>query len=241
MLGRLNTLGGLDDLSKGIIRTVGPAEDRFTEDRLRILRAIRFAARFGSELDEDIIKFLEKDSSLAGISSERIRDEFLKGIKSAKSVRRFIKLLFKFNMLGEIFLPDMFIDTRVGETRDHLIVIAMLLRRMDSNRLKTLLEEKTFTRDEIKGIVFLNNLREGNAKAAIIMKRQEKNSGLSKEQIIEFARLVGLNGVFIDLFLGFELTVTGEQVMELTGIKAGPALGALINGMEESNFNALFS
>jgi tRNA nucleotidyltransferase/poly(A) polymerase len=78
----VDLVGGVDDLKQGVVRTVGTPEDRFGEDRLRILRAIRFAGRFGSELDPATDAALQKDSSLEGISGERIRDEFIKGIIS---------------------------------------------------------------------------------------------------------------------------------------------------------------
>lgn len=235
----VDLVGGLDDLSKGIIRTVGPAEDRFAEDRLRILRAIRFAARFGSELDEDIIKALHDNHSLKGISSERIRDEFLKGVKTAKSVRGFIHLLVKFGLMSEIFLPPLGLNSFVGNTKDPILVLAQILRSNPTELLKTTLNAISYTSDEIKGIVFLNRLEMSIDKKLIEMKKEQKNSGLSKDQIREFARLVGIDGVFIDLFLEFELTISGGQVMELTGIKAGPELGKLINDMELVKFNDL--
>ena len=79
----VDLVGGVEDLKNGVVRTVGNPADRFGEDRLRILRAIRFAGRFGSELDPAVEAALKKDNSLKGVSPERIRDEFLKGIKTA--------------------------------------------------------------------------------------------------------------------------------------------------------------
>ena len=89
----VDLVNGVSDLKKGIVRTVGHPVDRFNEDKLRILRAIRFAARFGSDLDADIDAALKRDASLGEVSGERIRDEFIKGIKSAKSVKHFLELL----------------------------------------------------------------------------------------------------------------------------------------------------
>ena len=51
----VDMVGGVEDLKKGIIRTVGDAAERFEEDRLRILRAIRFVSRFDGVLSKDII------------------------------------------------------------------------------------------------------------------------------------------------------------------------------------------
>lgn len=77
----VDLVDGINDLENSIIRTVGNADDRFKEDKLRKIRAVRFAARFNSDLSDDIITSFLNDSSLLGISSERIHDEFIKGIK----------------------------------------------------------------------------------------------------------------------------------------------------------------
>ena len=74
--------GGIDDIKSGVIRTVGNAEDRFKEDCLRILRAIRFAARFDFTLTKDTIAAIRScGSTVTNTSPERIGDEFCKMIK----------------------------------------------------------------------------------------------------------------------------------------------------------------
>lgn len=235
----VDLVGGIEDLENGIIRTVGSAEDRFGEDRLRILRAIRFAARFGSELDADIVQALKKNSSLEGISTERIRDEFLKGIKSAKSVRGFLKILLRFNLITEIFFSGRIILTDIGNSKDPIIVLAQMLNMVDfisEGFLKEALNARSYTTDEIKGILFLTKLGGMTLKDVVPMKRLQKNSGLSDSQIREFARLEGISGVFIDLFLEFSLSVSGTKVMVETGLKGGPELGKLIEEMELANY-----
>jgi len=82
----VDLVGGVDDIKNGVVRTVGDANERFTEDRLRVLRAIRFAARFGTQLSDEIKDSLKNDNNLSGVSPERIRDEFLKGVKTASNV-----------------------------------------------------------------------------------------------------------------------------------------------------------
>ncbi len=94
----VDLVGGVNDLKNGIVRTVGRPEERFNEDRLSILRAIRFAGRFGSELNPDVDAALKNNASLEGISGERIRDEFIKGIVSAKSVKHFLGLIDKYGL-----------------------------------------------------------------------------------------------------------------------------------------------
>ena len=81
---------GLEDLEAGRTRFVGQAADRIREDRLRILRAFRFHARFGlRELDGDILQALSDQAhGLAALSGERIRQEMARLIVGPSCCRR---------------------------------------------------------------------------------------------------------------------------------------------------------
>ena len=77
--GLVDIFGGKKDLQQGIIRCVGDARERFTEDALRILRAIRFSAQLGYKIEEKTREAIEElASSLKYISAERIQAEFIK-------------------------------------------------------------------------------------------------------------------------------------------------------------------
>lgn len=77
--GLVDVFHGYEDLKEGIIRCVGSAKDRFDEDALRILRAIRFSAQLGFRIEENTLKAVEeKSSNLKNISAERIRVELCK-------------------------------------------------------------------------------------------------------------------------------------------------------------------
>ena len=79
---------GQDDLTTKIIRTVGSADERFGEDALRMLRAVRFSAELGFEINSDTKKAISQNASLlAKISQERIRDEFIKMISSDRPMQ----------------------------------------------------------------------------------------------------------------------------------------------------------
>ena len=81
--GIVDLFGGIDDLKAGIIRAVGDPKERFTEDALRMLRALRFSARFGYDIDADTLNAVkELAPTLSKISAERIREEFEKLICS---------------------------------------------------------------------------------------------------------------------------------------------------------------
>lgn len=77
--------GGLADLSSGVIRAVGNPQERFAEDALRTLRAIRFYAEHGFEIETKTKKaIIDEASGLSQISKERIRDEFIKILESER-------------------------------------------------------------------------------------------------------------------------------------------------------------
>lgn len=72
---------GLADIQNKVLRTVGSASDRFEEDALRVIRAIRFASRFGYKIDTSTVEAIRnKRHLLKNISRERIKDELLKTI-----------------------------------------------------------------------------------------------------------------------------------------------------------------
>lgn len=74
---------GQDAIKDNVIETVGDANDRFSEDALRIMRAVRFKAQLGFEVSQETLKALKTNvSKLENVSRERIRDEFSKMISS---------------------------------------------------------------------------------------------------------------------------------------------------------------
>ena len=101
----LDYVGGRADLSAGIIRTIGQSERRFAEDKLRMLRAVRFAARFGYQIDPatfDAIRALR--SEIHQVSRERVRDELVKMLTEGHA-RRAFELLDQSGLLKEV-LPE---------------------------------------------------------------------------------------------------------------------------------------
>lgn len=81
--GLVDIFGGMDDLDNKIIRCVGNARARFGEDALRILRAVRFAAQLGFEIEEETKAGIrELAPTLANISAERIQVELIKMLVS---------------------------------------------------------------------------------------------------------------------------------------------------------------
>jgi len=102
----VDLFGGEKDLKAKIIRTVGDPNERFNEDALRIMRAVRFATTLDFKIEEKTFEAIKKHSmSLSEISGERIRDELLK-IISDKNADLGILLLRDTGIL-EIIIPEL--------------------------------------------------------------------------------------------------------------------------------------
>jgi tRNA nucleotidyltransferase (CCA-adding enzyme) len=77
--------GGMDDLRRGVLRTVGDPAERFREDRLRVLRALRFAGRFGLRVDPATWEAARAAAPhLPHLSAERVREELLKLLREVR-------------------------------------------------------------------------------------------------------------------------------------------------------------
>ncbi len=105
--GRLvDEFGGMSDIKDKVLKTVGRAEDRFTEDALRMMRAIRFSTQLGFTIEGDTLTAISTLKNLIKeISQERIKDEFEKIIMSPDPVMG-IGLLQKLGLLTHI-IPEL--------------------------------------------------------------------------------------------------------------------------------------
>jgi tRNA nucleotidyltransferase/poly(A) polymerase len=240
----IDLVGGVDDIRNGIVRTVGKSEDRFGEDRLRIMRSIRFAARFGKELDSSVDAALTNDASLKGISGERIRDEFIKGLKSAKTQKHFLLLLDKYKLFDWVFrglVVDLSFVNRLGSYNhdDYIVLLARLLKKNDLGVLKNKLNDLKYTVDEIKAMTFLIAMLKLDIETAVTLKKAEQHAGVSSDQIRDFCGKENVPSQLLDAFEVFRLSVSGPEVMDKFNLKPSPEVGKMIQKLETDNFNKL--
>ena len=231
----VDLVGGIDDLNNGVVRTVGNPRERFNEDRLRIMRIIRFAARTGHEVDSLADQELQKDASMQGISKERIRDEFLKGIKSALSVKYFFELLNKYKLFDWIF-TGLNVATDFNNEKDPIVAIAYLLRNNKLQDVSDCLQNSKYTANEIKAISFLLLLKKFNGTDVYELKKAEEKSKASEDQIMKFANLTNMRMDLIGAFCKFKLRVTGQMLQNM-GVPNGAEMGAKIRELEDQNFS----
>lgn len=101
----LDYVGGQADIPKKVIRAIGKAEERFDEDKLRLLRAIRFASSLGFEIEDATWQAIKKKAPLINqVSPERIRDEIVKML-TRPGASRGLELLSS-SGLGKEILPE---------------------------------------------------------------------------------------------------------------------------------------
>jgi poly(A) polymerase len=98
----LDFVAGRRDLEKGIVRAIGDPAQRYAEDKLRLLRAVRFAARLNFHLEVEGIRC--KAAEITQVSAERIRDELTR-ILTEGGARRGFELLYQLGLLARI-LPE---------------------------------------------------------------------------------------------------------------------------------------
>jgi tRNA nucleotidyltransferase (CCA-adding enzyme) len=125
--------GGAGDLEKHLVRAVGDPGQRFREDYLRILRALRFAARFDFRIDPatwDAARIAA--SGLSRLSAERVRDEWFKSLRTARSLPQLVSL-WKDVGAAQAWIPELGAAPTPGtqlatppEERDPVLLTALL-------------------------------------------------------------------------------------------------------------------
>lgn len=115
--GLVDIFGGMEDLHNGIIRCVGEARARFSEDALRILRGVRFAAQLGFEIEEGTKRGMQELApNLRNISAERIQVELVKMLVSDRP--DLLRVAYELG-ITEQFLPEFDLLMRTEQETPH--------------------------------------------------------------------------------------------------------------------------
>ncbi len=118
----VDPFGGQADLKAKIIRTVGNPEDRFSEDALRLLRAVRFAAVLSFKIENATLEAIKKNTAwLEAISKERIRDEFIKIVESDNAYEGI--LLLEESGLLKYIIPELKEGIGVDQNLHHIYTV----------------------------------------------------------------------------------------------------------------------
>src|SRR5699024_8152224 len=116
--GIVDPFNGVKDLEKKIIRSVGNPKERFKEDYLRILRAVRFSTVLDFEIEKETLKAAEEYvSNISNVSMERINQEFFKILLSSKPSKG-IELMREIGLL-DIIVPEMIPSIGFNQQNPH--------------------------------------------------------------------------------------------------------------------------
>ncbi|MBQ7100316.1 MAG: CCA tRNA nucleotidyltransferase [Clostridia bacterium] len=245
--------GGKEDLQKKIIRCVGCAQKRFDEDALRIMRALRFAATLGFELEESTARAVrEQKSLLKNIAVERIRVETDKLLLGSCA-----DILYGYREVFSVFIPEAEITRETAEKisladKETEIRLALLLGNLTSEnasavlgrlrysnivtkRSVELIENKNKVIENTSSAVkrLLNAFGKENAERLVRFKRAD--GGLTpeaeKEILSEISRIID-DGECYSLAA---LAVSGSDLsaIGIKGKKTGETLNRLLNEVME--------
>ncbi len=145
--------GGREDLERRLIRCVGNAYNRFNEDALRIMRALRFAATLGFEIETETAKAIhEKKHLLSKIAAERIQKEFAKLLTGSCS-----DILKEFADVIKVFLPEADLSEQTAELiecapADPTLRLALLLTNLGPDKASEALRSLRFDNRTVRDI-----------------------------------------------------------------------------------------
>lgn len=195
--GYIDMFGGIEDIKNKTIRAIGNPKDRFNEDALRILRAIRFASKLGFEIEENAKKaMLECKHLLHNISGERIAAEINKFVLGS-NVKKAI--LDHYDILSEIIPEfeamhnfDQKNDWHVYDVLTHTAVVVENTPQIAHLRLTALLHDTgkvhTFTVDE-NGIGHFYGHNDKSAEIAENYLTKYKYDNFTKERVYKLVKV----------------------------------------------------
>jgi tRNA nucleotidyltransferase/poly(A) polymerase len=183
-------------------------------------------------MEQQTYEALRKNPNISGVSSERVRDEFIKGIQKAKSVSNYLKLCNDLGLLKQI-LKGLSIDTGFKNIQDYIVQIAYLLRKNNPMKVNSQLKSLKYQNQEAFDIWFLLILMKFNAKNIYMYKTEQKKTKLSSSQLKLWGSLSG-QGSWITKMDRFKLSVKGGDVAKM-GLR-GADIGNKIKELEYQKF-----
>ena len=206
----VDLFGGIDDINNKIIRAVGDANERFDEDALRMLRAIRFSCSLGFNLDENVKKAINKNAKLIEfISKERIKSEFdkiimsdyLDNLKEVKNLFNFI-----FPKLQNAIDNNVSFNLISNAKTDRIIRYALFFTVVKEKNPKDFLDKYKFSNKEKTEILSLLSL----------VSKEFANDEISIKKILsKTSKNLFEKSLYIRKILGFDVSLTEEIYLKI--------------------------
>lgn len=241
----VDLVGGREDLQGRVTRMVGNPIERFDEDSLRILRAFRFASRYGHPLHIDTEKAIKKRKQLENvdpddpekmkrISAERIWEEMIKAWKQAKDYNYYLDFFTKYDMWGEVF-PGSNISTDLVQSRNFIIVIANLFKNnIVDGLLNKMVQDYKIESETATKVVFLVSLLSFKPEQVTEFYKKRQQCAIDDSTILEWIKVQDIDDDWLVKFVDYKPTVSSQELMD-KGFK-GKALGDEIKRLEVEKF-----
>jgi tRNA nucleotidyltransferase/poly(A) polymerase len=241
----VDLVGGVSDIKNGIIRAVGDPMQRFVEDRLRICRIFRFAARTGGVIDNKTAEAIKTDNRLKNIgpkddvSQERVWEEFKKAFKQAKDFNYYLQFFTDFDMWNEVF-PNSNVNIDLISSEDFIVVLANLFQGEDTSKLeRKMVQDWKIEIDVARPVIFLIDFLKLTPENAPDLFKQKMRCHIKDETIQEWIRVKNLKESIFSAFMKYKPSVSAEELMK-QGYK-GKELGSKIKELESEKFKNYLS
>jgi tRNA nucleotidyltransferase (CCA-adding enzyme) len=234
---------GAGDLAAGVVRAVGAPARRFEEDYLRILRMVRFAARFGFTIDPPTWEAAKASApQLKSLSAERVREEWFKGLESARSV---LELARAWREVGaaRIWMPELPDAPQIAEPivdRDPVVLTAALCHSAGG----VLSRLKASNAEIARGQALSRGPAEPESAEAAVVRRWLARVGDAADDLMRLAEVrrgsppvwaaaVERSRARGEATSRGQLALTGDD-LRAGGVPPGPEMGRLLEKMLEA-------
>lgn len=243
----IDLFAGMADLQQRQIRAVGVAADRFHEDALRMLRAVRFQAQLNFTIEKQTLAGIKTNAALLShIATERIREEFIKLMEGCNRQAGLISLyqtqLYRFCPgLATYDFPKI-LQFAAGQITDEATVWSFLayLGQLKRAQVRPFLRQWKVANNNIKlvqaAIELLNNYQESNwqlyiaGQAATAIAAQVLRLTCQQElaeQLIEQYQDLPLKSPH-------QLAINGQQIMQVLNLSPGPQIGQYLKQIQQA-------
>jgi tRNA nucleotidyltransferase/poly(A) polymerase len=219
---------GLKDIENRAVRCVGDPRARFAEDKLRVLRLVRFFSRFNpgditGSLDPQHVAAIEQFKNLQGITPERIESEFISGIKQSLNTSGFLRSLAHLGLMDRVF-PNMHVDIqgidRLGNLKNPKVIMAWLLRNNQNiDKHLNALKYPSDISEPVQFLVNAMNLSHENAFATV----KNRDKRLLKGNV------AGMQPHEIDAHNQATTAATQQDLNDLANVVGDPAIAGKLN------------
>jgi len=231
----LDPFDGWGDLMNNILRATD--KQAFIEDPLRILRGIQFAARFGFSFSRDTLDLIKQNAQLIKeISGERIFGEFIKIIKKEGDTNYALKLLNKTGLDKALFDKEMLVYEEGLDNLDaaSFFYVLGLLGDVDAAMfLKKRLKADNELVEEVRAVTLLTDMVTKNASEENLKFAIFKVAGRNPKALDAVVLPPEVDEIVLDMrtnkipMTKDDILITGDDIMAMSGLKAGPEVGLL--------------